>query len=72
MPTAKFTYSIIKVVIQSEKMVFVTRIMLVDELKKLYLIKTLIKKIFVVLYDLYTNIHTSMKVMSLNGFAECS
>lgn len=67
-----FTYSIVEVIIQAKNMVLVSRVVLIDILEKLYLIKALIKKILVVLYDLYTNIHASMQVMCLNSFAECS
>ena len=46
--------------------------MLIDIIEKLDLIKALIKKVFVVLYNFNTNMHASMQVMSLYGFAKCS
>ena len=51
-------------------MIFVSRIMLVDILEKFDLIKALIKKVFVVLYDLYTNINAGVEVMCLYCFAK--
>lgn len=53
-------------------MVLVSGIMLVDILEKLYFIKALVKEIFIVLYDLYTNIHASVKIVSLDSFTKCS
>lgn len=66
------TYTIVKVIIQSQNMIFVGRIVLVDKLEKLYLIKALVKKIFVVFYNLHTDIHASVEVMCLYSFAESS
>lgn len=53
-------------------MIFVGRIMLVHKLEKFYLIKALVKKIFVVFYYLYTDINATVEVMRLYSFAECS
>lgn len=66
------TYTIVEVIIQPQNMIFVGRIMLVHKLEKLYLIKALVKKIFVVLYNLYTDINATVKIMCLYSFAECS
>lgn len=66
------TYSIVEVIVQAQKVVFVCRIMLVDILEKLYLIKALVKKILVVFYDFHTNIHARMQVMCLYSFAKSS
>lgn len=65
-------YSIVEIIIQTQKMVFVSGIMLVDILEKLYLIEALIKKIFVVLNNFHTNIHACVKVMCLYSFAKRS
>lgn len=46
--------------------------MLIDILKKLDLIKALVKEVFVVFYNLNTNIHACVQVMSLYSFAKCS
>lgn len=51
------TYAVVKVIIQPKKVVSVSRIMFVYILEKLYLIKTLIKKILVILNNLNTDIH---------------
>lgn len=64
------TYPVVKVIIQPEKMVFVSRIMLVDILQKFYLVKTLVKEVFVILYDFYTDVHSCLQVMRLYGFTE--
>jgi hypothetical protein len=54
------TYAVVKVIIQPKNMILVSRIMFVYKLEKLYLIKTLIKEVLVVLDNLNTNIHASM------------
>lgn len=64
------TYPEVEVVIQSKEMVFVSRIMLVDILEKFDFIKALVKKVFVVLYDLYTDINAGVEVMCLYCFAK--
>lgn len=64
------TYAEVEVVIESQDMVLVSRIMLVDILEKFDLIKALIEKVFVVLYDLYTDINACVEVMCLYCFAK--
>jgi hypothetical protein len=51
-------YPIVEVVIQTQKVVLVSRIMLVNKLQKLDLIKALIEKIFVVFYYFNAYIHS--------------
>lgn len=64
------TYPEVEVVIQPKEMVLVSGIMLVDILEKFDLIKALVKKVFVVLYDLYTDINACVEVMCLYCFAK--
>ena len=65
-------YPVVEVIIQTQKVVLISRIMLVNILQKLDLIKALIKKIFVIFYYFDTNIHSCVQIMRLDSFAECS
>lgn len=65
-------YPIVEVIIQAQNVILVRRIMPVDIFQKLDFIKALIKKIFIVLYDFHTYIHSGVQVMCLNSFAEGS
>ena len=65
-------YPVVEVIIQTQKVVLIGRIMLVNILQKLDLIKALIKKIFVIFYYFDTNIHSCVQIMRLDSFAECS
>ena len=65
-------YPIVEVIIQTQKVVFVSWIMLVNILQELDLIKALIEKIFVIFYNFNTYIHSCVQIMCLDGFAECS
>lgn len=63
-------YSVIEIVVEAKDMMLVSRVMPVDVLQKLYLIKTLVKEVLVVFYDLHADIHASVQVMRLDSFTE--